>query len=119
MSARPGLRSPRPPVEWACPDAGPAGRRRARAGRVRRRGAMVPRGEVGDACGRLQYSARARVTQGSRGTGAPGRDGRYSCRMTSRGRIAPTPTGDMHLGHARTYLAAWRRAREANGAMIL
>jgi glutamyl/glutaminyl-tRNA synthetase len=36
-----------------------------------------------------------------------------------RGRIAPTPTGDMHAGHARTFLAAWRRAREANGALVL
>jgi glutamyl-tRNA synthetase len=36
-----------------------------------------------------------------------------------RGRIAPTPTGDMHAGHARTFVAAWRRARDAGGAVVL
>ena len=39
--------------------------------------------------------------------------------MTYRGRIAPTPTGDMHVGHARTFVAAWRRAHEAGGALVL
>ena len=36
-----------------------------------------------------------------------------------RGRIAPTPTGDMHVGHARTFVAAWRRAADAGGALVL
>jgi glutamyl/glutaminyl-tRNA synthetase len=36
-----------------------------------------------------------------------------------RGRIAPTPTGDMHVGHARTFVAAWRRAVEAGGDVVL
>jgi glutamyl-tRNA synthetase len=36
-----------------------------------------------------------------------------------RGRIAPTPTGDMHAGHARTFMTAWRRASEAGGAIVL
>ncbi|MDF1502958.1 tRNA glutamyl-Q(34) synthetase GluQRS [Roseisolibacter sp. H3M3-2] len=39
--------------------------------------------------------------------------------MSYRGRIAPTPTGDMHAGHARTFVAAWRRARDAGGAVVL
>jgi glutamyl-tRNA synthetase len=36
-----------------------------------------------------------------------------------RGRIAPTPTGDMHVGHARTFVTAWRRAADAGGALVL
>ena len=39
--------------------------------------------------------------------------------MTYRGRIAPTPTGDLHVGHARTFVAAWRRAEAAGGALVL
>lgn len=36
-----------------------------------------------------------------------------------RGRIAPTPTGFMHLGHARTFLEAQRRAVDAGGKLFL
>ncbi len=36
-----------------------------------------------------------------------------------RGRIAPTPTGYMHRGHARTFLVAQKRAREAGGKLVL
>ena len=39
--------------------------------------------------------------------------------MTYRGRIAPSPTGYLHLGHARTFLCAQERAREAKGKLIL
>jgi glutamyl-tRNA synthetase len=39
--------------------------------------------------------------------------------MTYRGRIAPTPTGDMHVGHARTFVTAWTRARDAGGTVVL
>jgi glutamyl-tRNA synthetase len=36
-----------------------------------------------------------------------------------RGRLAPTPTGDMHVGHARTFVAASRRAVDAGGEIVL
>lgn len=35
-----------------------------------------------------------------------------------RGRIAPTPTGLLHLGHAQTFRTAWQRARAAGGTLI-
>lgn len=38
--------------------------------------------------------------------------------MLYRGRIAPSPTGYLHLGHARTFWTAWRRARERGGALV-
>jgi glutamyl-Q tRNA(Asp) synthetase len=34
-------------------------------------------------------------------------------------RFAPSPTGLLHAGHARTALFAWRRAREAGGRFLL
>lgn len=36
-----------------------------------------------------------------------------------RGRLAPSPTGYLHIGHARTFATAWRRAREAGGALVM
>ena len=36
-----------------------------------------------------------------------------------RGRLAPSPTGYLHVGHARTFWTAWQRARAANGALVL
>lgn len=38
---------------------------------------------------------------------------------TYRGRIAPTPTGLLHLGHARTFWTTYERAKNANGTLIL
>jgi glutamyl-tRNA synthetase len=35
-----------------------------------------------------------------------------------RGRIAPTPTGLLHLGHGRTFYHAWLCAREAGGVVV-
>lgn len=36
-----------------------------------------------------------------------------------RGRIAPSPTGYLHLGHARTFWIAQQRARQHDGTLIL
>lgn len=36
-----------------------------------------------------------------------------------RGRFAPSPTGDLHLGSLATALVAWRRARAAGGTFVL
>ena len=35
------------------------------------------------------------------------------------GRLAPSPTGGLHLGHARTFLIAWLTARSVGGGMVL
>jgi len=36
-----------------------------------------------------------------------------------RGRLAPSPTGHLHLGHARTFWVAQERARKRGGTLIL
>lgn len=36
-----------------------------------------------------------------------------------RGRLAPSPTGHLHLGHARTFWVAQERARAAGGTLVL
>ena len=36
-----------------------------------------------------------------------------------RGRIAPSPTGYLHMGHARTFWAAQERAKSAGGMLVL
>jgi glutamyl/glutaminyl-tRNA synthetase len=36
-----------------------------------------------------------------------------------RGRLAPSPTGYLHLGHARTFWIAQQRARTAGGTLVL
>ena len=38
---------------------------------------------------------------------------------TYRGRLAPSPTGHLHLGHARTFWAAQERARAGGGILVL
>src|SRR5665213_448547 len=40
-------------------------------------------------------------------------------RAQYRGRLAPSPTGHLHLGHARTFWAAQQRAKENSGELIL
>jgi len=42
-----------------------------------------------------------------------------ACTQSYRGRLAPSPTGLLHLGHARTFWIAAQRAREHNGTLIL
>lgn len=37
----------------------------------------------------------------------------------ARGRLAPSPTGGLHLGHARTFLIAWLAARSQGGRVVL
>ncbi len=39
--------------------------------------------------------------------------------MRYRGRFAPSPTGPMHLGNARTALLAWLAARAAGGELVM
>ena len=36
-----------------------------------------------------------------------------------RGRLAPSPTGYLHIGHARTFWTAYERARNAGGTLVL
>ncbi|WP_165244449.1 tRNA glutamyl-Q(34) synthetase GluQRS [Paludisphaera soli] len=40
-------------------------------------------------------------------------------RRPGAGRLAPSPTGGLHVGHARTFLLAWLAARRAGGPVIL
>jgi len=42
-----------------------------------------------------------------------------SANNSYRGRIAPSPTGYLHVGHAKTFWAAQERARAANGVLVL
>jgi glutamyl/glutaminyl-tRNA synthetase len=46
-------------------------------------------------------------------TAVPFRDPGY------RGRLAPSPTGYLHVGHARTFWTAWQRARDAGGTLVM
>lgn len=36
-----------------------------------------------------------------------------------RGRLAPSPTGFLHIGHARTFFAAFERAQAAQGTLVM
>ena len=42
-----------------------------------------------------------------------------SLNTSYRGRLAPSPTGYLHLGHARTFWTAYERARRAGGRLVL
>ena len=39
--------------------------------------------------------------------------------LTYRTRFAPSPTGKMHMGHARTALVTWLRARSLDGHIVM
>jgi len=41
------------------------------------------------------------------------------CNPQYRGRLAPSPTGHLHLGHARTFWIAQERARASGGTLVL
>lgn len=42
----------------------------------------------------------------------------FSSRAIVTGRLAPTPSGGLHLGNVRTFLIAWRSARVADGRHV-
>lgn len=44
---------------------------------------------------------------------------RYQQPTSYRGRFAPSPTGALHLGSARTALVAWLRARSSDGSFVI
>jgi glutamyl/glutaminyl-tRNA synthetase len=46
-------------------------------------------------------------------------DTQHSARHPYRGRLAPSPTGFLHLGHARTFWTAQQRARAQEGTLVL
>jgi len=43
----------------------------------------------------------------------------YTERVSYRGRIAPSPTGYLHVGHARTFYTAFERCRARGGTLVL
>jgi glutamyl-tRNA synthetase len=47
------------------------------------------------------------------------KEARMSGSTNYRGRLAPSPTGYLHLGHARTFWVAQERSRDARGTLIL
>jgi glutamyl-tRNA synthetase len=49
----------------------------------------------------------------------PERSSRFARVPRARGRFAPSPTGPLHLGNARTALLAWLAARSAGAALVM
>jgi glutamyl-tRNA synthetase len=51
-------------------------------------------------------------------------DSKYACGRSALehpliGRLAPSPTGPLHLGHARSFLLAWWQVRKGQGRLLL
>lgn len=44
---------------------------------------------------------------------------RFVTASSYRGRLAPSPTGRLHVGHARTFWVAYQRAEAAKGTLVL
>src|SRR6185369_14163525 len=64
---------------------------------------------------RIGYERFHRAPLCSRSVG----DRETSSRAAVVGRLAPSPTGRLHLGHARSFLLAWWHARSRGGKIVL
>jgi glutamyl-tRNA synthetase len=71
-----------------------------------------------DRCTALRAASRDRRGREPRPEAASGDPDAHMIRPY-RGRLAPSPTGGLHLGIARTSLCAWLRARSQHGALVL
>jgi glutamyl/glutaminyl-tRNA synthetase len=67
----------------------------------------------------LNIFSQLKSPHSSRDVTSPLNEGANRAAIPYRGRIAPTPTGHLHLGHAATFLKADERAGDARGVMIL
>src|SRR5439155_17966949 len=81
-----------------------------RAGLARRRRCERRRGDAGGPTHPVQDEAREHHALRSRRTAI--------VRMY-RGRFAPSPTGELHLGSAASALVGWLMARASRGAFVL
>ena len=61
---------------------------------------------------------RANESRESNDARKPARSSALAPAGAYRGRVAPSPTGKLHLGHARTFWVAAERAREKQGTLI-
>ena len=65
------------------------------------------------------FSQQKRALVGMRRRGIPAARSGYNTAMTVRTRFAPSPTGYLHVGGARTALFCWLHARRHAGTFIL
>jgi glutamyl/glutaminyl-tRNA synthetase len=64
-------------------------------------------------------SAATATLVSSSGTNSIGVRSWQMSRLQYRGRLAPSPTGYLHIGHARTFWIAQQRAEDAQGVLVL